>query len=88
MTTPHLQEVGKEPEPLANVSGGGGGDGLDGRLARLETHIGYLATKEDIAELKVLIEGKETKLLRWLLGTIVTASIALIVAMVRGFFIN
>ena len=55
----HLQAV---PDPPGAESGGrgGGGNSFESRLTSLETHIRYLATKEDIQKLKVW----------WLIGII------------------
>ena len=49
---PHLQAV---PDPPSSESGGrgGGGSGFESRLTKLETHLQYLATKEDLQKLKV-----------------------------------
>ena len=63
MDKPHLQsvKVSDAPEPdsarteLHGIGGGGGGGGwheLARRLAILETHFQYLATKEEIANLR------------------------------------
>ena len=51
-----------DPDAAAGSSGGGGGgDGIEIRLARLEekleTHLRYLATKEDIQKIKVWCLG-------------------------------
>ena len=47
-----------QSEPNASASSGGtGGDGTESRLARLETRIEYLATKEDIQKIKVWVLG-------------------------------
>lgn len=47
-----------------NEPGGGGGDGVDARLraveerlARLETRMEYMATKEDIQKLRIWVLG-------------------------------
>ena len=34
----------------------------------------FMATREDIAELKALIESKENRLLKWLVGTTIAAA--------------
>ncbi len=74
-------------EPPARTSPSNGGrDNFEGRLARLETHVGYLATKEDVSEVKVLIERK----LNWVLycmigimGIMVTGISGLVMALIR-----
>ena len=58
MTAPNIHEVGNpQPEPAAPGSSSGDGGGIEDRLARLETRIEYLATKEDIQKLKVWVLG-------------------------------
>ena len=55
-----------QSEPSASASSGGdGGDGTEIRLARLETRIEYLATKEDIQKIKV-----------WVLTGVIGAAVA------------
>ena len=59
-----------QPEPATPASSGDrGGGNYDARLARLETHIKYLATKEDIESAKV-----------WFLKTSITVSIIAFIA--------
>ena len=68
-------------------SGGGSGDDNHGEhLARIESRMDYMATREDVQELKTLIERKEATMLRWLLGMLVVALVSLGVALVRTFF--
>lgn len=43
-----------EPDAPAS-SGGGGGRGVESRLAALETRVEYLATKEDVQKIKVWV---------------------------------
>ena len=70
-----------------NPGGGAGGGGDHGeRLARIESKMEYMATREDVAEVKTLIERKEATMLRWLGGMVVVAAISLGVALVRTFF--
>ena len=66
----HLTAV---PDPPGSDSGGSGGGGasLESRLTRLETHLQYLATKEDIQKLKVW----------WLVGIIGGMGLAATVAL-------
>ena len=56
----------------------GGGGNLEYRLARIETKLEYTATREDIADLKVII-------LRWLIGFLATGAISLTVVLFRTF---
>lgn len=62
------------PNPGNAGPGGGGGDGVDARLravedrlARLETRMEYMATKEDIQKLKI-----------WVLGGVLSSVVAAI----------
>ena len=45
-------------------TGGGGGNGHDlhGRVSALEAHMQHLATKEDVQEIKTLIEQTNTRI--------------------------
>ena len=45
-------------------------------MTRLETHLGYVANKEDIQSLKTLIEEKQSITLKWQIGIIITVLIA------------
>ena len=72
--------------PMQRSGGGSGDDGNHGeRLARIESKMGYLATREDVQEVKTLIERKEATMLRWLLGMLVVALVSLGVALFRTF---
>ena len=55
---------------------------LAGRLGALEARMDYLATKDDIAEVKALIADLETRMLRWLIGTLGVASLGLTASVV------
>ncbi len=59
MTSSPLRAVGNpQSEPAASASsGGGGGSNVEQRLARLETRIEYLATREDLQKVKVWVLG-------------------------------
>ena len=61
------------PDPPGSESSGkgGGGNGFDSRITRLETHLQYLATKEDIEKLKVW----------WLIGIISGMGLAATIAL-------
>lgn len=83
--------------PLNPGGGAGGGGGHGERLARIEAKMEYMATREDVAEVKTLIERevgevktlierKETTMLRWLCSMVVVAIISLVAALVRTFF--
>ena len=45
----------------------------------------HMATREDMSEIKVLIERKESTMLRWLLGLLVVAAVSLLAALIRSF---
>ena len=67
-------------------SGGNGGGGLLGeRLARIEAGIPYLATKEDVAKVNATIQKEMKDMLRWLIGLVAVALVALGIAVVRTF---
>lgn len=55
---------------------------LSGRVKALEARIDYLATKEDIAEVKALIADLETRMLRWLVGTLRVAALGMTASVV------
>ena len=81
MNTPPLKLAEKTDEPDAPLDSGGGGGGkttLEARVAALETHMHYLATKEDIQKIKVWVLGG-------LLGGISLAAM-LILASIRWLF--
>ena len=69
---------------LAKQSGSNGPrDGEFGeRLARIEAQMKYMATREDVAEVKNLIIEKEATTMRWLARFVTTASISLLVAVI------
>ena len=48
------ENIQSEPNASAS-SGGAGGDSTESRLARLETRIEYLATREDLQKIKVWV---------------------------------
>ena len=69
------------PPPRPNVTSGGNGNGgrlraVEERLARIETELRHLATREDI-------EAKFASQLRWLVGTLITLAIGLTVIVLR-----
>ena len=68
--------------------GGGGnrGSGYGERLARIEAKMDHMATREDVAEIKVLIGNREASMLRWLIGLVAFALISVVVSLIRTFF--
>ncbi len=70
MSAQHLQSVSdneEEPEGPARSSRGNGGSDIERRLAALETHMQYLATKEDLQKLEV-----------WFLQAMIGAMVAIV----------
>ena len=55
----HLRAVEDPPSPPRELGNNGrnGGGNLDSRVAALETHLGYLATKTDVQGLKTWVLG-------------------------------
>lgn len=81
-------ELHKMPSPSpaspAPADGGGGnGHNLHGRVSAIEAHLQYLATKEDIGDVKRLISDRESSMLKWLIGILIANGIALVVALIR-----
>ena len=93
----HLQTAPSGPATHPG-NGGGNGGGIESRLAKLEAHMEYVATKvdieklatkiaeretsikEDIQKLATQIAEKETSMLKWIIGTTLTAMGALFMA--------
>lgn len=86
-------KVVPEPDTAADPGGGGGGDdGIEGRLRGLEqqitevrTRLEYLPTKEDLEGVKTLIAEKESRMLKWLVGTMIVAAATIVAALIRTF---
>ena len=55
---------------------------LAGRVRALEARMDYLATREDIGEVKALIADRETRMLRWLVGTLGVAALGMTVSVI------
>ena len=90
MSRPPLHAVDSEDPPAGTPVAGAGGPGNGSsshgeRLARIEAKMEYVATREDVSEVKVLIERKESTMMRWLLGILAAAGISILVALVRTF---
>lgn len=75
MTEPTLLH----PVPKSDTTGGtrGGGGTVEERLARIEATFPYLATREDL-------QKEINRLLRWLIGVLITSVLALVAAVLRG----
>ena len=64
--------------PVPSTGGGGGGrDDLSERIARLETRIEYLATKEDI-------QSMANTQLKWVIGVFVTVIVGVLAVLFRA----
>lgn len=74
-----IRSVPQGPPPPGN------GHELRERVATLEAPLQYLATKEDIQAIQTLIEKKANETLRWLIGIVAAAGVAIAVAMIRLF---
>ena len=61
------------PRSSDDGGGGSGHDGLEARVRALETHLSYLATREDVIRLKVWILGSVIG------GMVIVATLALAV---------
>lgn len=86
---PDLRAVPGSPEGAPDPRTGGpgnGGSNYGERLARIEAHLEHVAKREDVAEVKALIERKESTMLRWLVSILSVAAISLLVALLRTFF--
>ena len=85
--TPGDDNVQRFPSrrPPASSGSGNGGSGHGERLARIETELKHVATREDVEAIKTLIERKEATMLRWLLGLVGVAAITLVAAVIRTF---
>ncbi len=76
-----------EESPNRQSNGSGGGSSNHGeRLVRIEAHLEHVAKREDVSEIKALIERKEPTMLRWLIGVTVIAAVSLLAAIFRSFF--
>ncbi len=81
----NAQQDNVVPISAPGKPGSGGGDNFGERLARIETKLEYMATREDISEIKALIEKKEASQIRWLVGLILVTMASLAVALIRTF---
>lgn len=82
----------KDTGPDPDSGSGRGGDGLEGRLrqletqmARLETRLEAIPTKEDLQSIKTLIAEKEATNTRWMVTVLGGALIAVVAALIRTF---
>ena len=88
MNSPHLQLAENTDEPdvaLSSGNGGGGRTTLEARVAVLETHLQYLAKKEDIKEVEKSVQNVKIWVLSGLLGSIPLAVIVTL-TIIKYFF--
>ena len=81
----NIHELSDARPAPTDPPGGGGGD-IGGRVSALEARLDYLATKEDVSEIKTLIATREATMLRWLIGLVGVSAISLLTILVRAFF--
>lgn len=75
-----IQNIRPAPPAPAPVPGNGNGTrlrALEERLARIEAILPYLATREDL-------QKEINRLLRWLIGVLITSVLALVAAVLRS----
>lgn len=80
----HSVDIGSDPATGASSGGDGGGRGFDARLAALETHFEYLATKEQIKDVEGQIKDLKIWILASLLGGIPVATL-LVLGIIKFF---
>ncbi len=73
--------------PPRTSSGGNGGNYIDvvQRLTAIETQMKFMAKREDVSEIKSLIERKEATLLKWMMSILVASGVAIVAAVIRSF---
>ena len=82
----HAVESEDPPAGTPGLGGGGNGGSSHGeRLARIEARLEHLATREDVSDVKALIERRISTILMWLLGIMAAAAISVVVALLRTF---
>lgn len=65
--------------------------GTISRLTSLESHLRYLATQNDVTNVKVLVSDgekrmaeRETALMRWVVGVLVASGVSLVGSLIIG----
>ncbi|MCY4218029.1 MAG: hypothetical protein OXE41_04205 [Gammaproteobacteria bacterium] len=83
----NVHSINSSPSAQTSSGDGGNGNGKDisARVAVIESELKHLATKQDISDVKTLILERESSMQRWLIGILLTALVALIIAVVRTF---
>ena len=93
MTTKEGSNIVPHPlsEPAQATSGGDGGEWdarfarIESRLTALETHVQYLATKEDVQKVLTQVEAASSRNMRWLVGVLAAGIFATLAALLRTF---
>ena len=84
-----MADVAPLRSPQRTGESGNGGNRthtVERRLAALETHIQYLATRGDIEKLKNPLLEKNGSRDRWLIGVMIAAILPISLAVIRTFF--
>ena len=55
------------------------------RLARIEAQLSNCATREDIADIRTLIERRQAETMRWLVTVLSGTLVAIAIALIRTF---
>ena len=75
--------------PQSTASNGGGHDDrlryVEIEIAKIQTKLESTSTKEDIRGVETTIAKTETRIIRWLIGVIVSAALALVLALIKTF---
>lgn len=83
--------MSSRPQRLTKNGGNGGRElearlrAVEERLARVETGISHLATKEGLQKLETLIVKRESNMMKWLIGIISVSLVSVIAALIRTF---
>ena len=68
----------RPPEPFTSRPNGLSDLEIERRLTAIETKLQHVATREDIEQIKTLIEQKQNRLLQWSVGIVVAAVVTLL----------
>lgn len=66
-----LAARGRNAPPVDPPGGGGDDGGMEARLAKIEAVLPTLATKADVAEVKVAVERGINETQRWMIATVI-----------------
>ena len=84
MSAPRLVPASPHDNPESG-NGRNGSSGVGERVASIEAHLQHLATKEDIGEVKTMIQKESKDMLRWLIGVVSLALLSITIALIRLF---